>query len=574
MQNPIWTPQYDRQVPPVLDIPPIGLYRLFEQAAERNPNGTATLFYGAKISYGELKRRIDAFSVSLADLGVRKGDRVALILPNFPGYPIAHFGALRLGAVLVPTNPLYVERELEHQLNDSGAETAVVFDKLYPKLASIRDRTKIKRIVVAGLKPFLPFGLGILYRLKNKPTFIPDAGKGIYRFEDLLKIPSSGSGAGDAVPPEARPAVEPEDTAILLYTGGTTGVSKGAELTHRNAVVNVMQTRAWLWRLEDKKETFLCVLPFFHSYGMTTGLHLAPLLSSAMLLLPRFDLNDVVNRIRKHRPTVFCGVPSMYNAVTLHPKATRETVGSIRLCVSGGSGLPEEVQKRFEALTGAALVEGYGLSEASPVTHVNPIAGKRKIGFIGLPVPGTDSRIVDPETHRPLPPGQEGELAVNGPQVMKGYWNMPEETRMVLEDGWLYTGDIAVMDEDGFFKIVDRKKDLIISAGMNVYPREVEEVLHQHPKVQEAAVVGIPSKVRDEVVKAFIVARPGAVVSQGELRQFCRDKLSKFKVPKEIEIRDSLPKSTVGKVLKRVLRDEELKKRMKQAGSDTGGSGS
>jgi long-chain acyl-CoA synthetase len=280
-----------------------------------------------------------------------------------------------------------------------------------------------------------------------------------------------------------------------------------------------------------------------------------------MLLLPRFDLNEVVARIGKHRPTVFCGVPSMYNAINHHPKASRETVGSIRLCVSGGSGLPEEVQKRFEALTGAALVEGYGLSEASPVTHVNPVAGLRKIGSIGLPLPDTDAKVVDPETREPLPTGREGELAVRGPQVMQRYWNMPEETAAVLHGGWLLTGDIAVMDDDGYFRIVDRKKDLIISAGMNIYPREVEEVLHQHPKVMEAAVVGIPNKVRDEVVKAFIVARPGETITRSELLEFCRDKLSRYKLPREIEVRESLPKSIVGKVLKRVLRDEELRKR-------------
>jgi long-chain acyl-CoA synthetase len=275
-----------------------------------------------------------------------------------------------------------------------------------------------------------------------------------------------------------------------------------------------------------------------------------------MLLLPRFDLNEVVARIGKHRPTVFCGVPSMYNAINHHPKASRETVGSIRLCVSGGSGLPEEVQKRFEALTGAALVEGYGLSEASPVTHVNPMAGRRKLGTIGLPLPETDARIVDPETREPLPAGREGELAIRGPQVMQRYWKMPEETAGVLRDGWLLTGDIAVMDEDGYFRIVDRKKDLIISAGMNIYPREVEEVLHQHPKVLEAAVVGIPNRIRDEVVKAFVVARPGETIARGELLEFCRDKLSRYKIPRDIEFRESLPKSVVGKVLKRVLRDE------------------
>jgi len=547
-----WLRNYDKEVPHTISLPATSLYGLLEQAAERNPRGTATLFYGARLDYRALKRAVDTFAGALSALGVRKGDRVALILPNFPAYPIAHFGALKLGAVLVPTNPLYVERELEHQLRDSGAETAVVFDKLYPRLAAVRERTAVRRVIVTGVDTFLPLILRLLYRLKDRGRVPADASQGVLRLADLLR--------GSAGPAAAVPIV-PDDPAILLYSGGTTGVSKGAELTHRNALVNVAQVRAWLWQFRDQQEMFLCVLPFFHSYGMTTALHLAPLLASTMLLLPRFDLNEVVARIGKHRPTVFCGVPSMYNAINHHPKASRETVGSIRLCVSGGSGLPEEVQKRFEALTGAALVEGYGLSEASPVTHVNPVAGLRKIGSIGLPLPDTDAKVVDPETREPLPTGREGELAVRGPQVMQRYWNMPEETAAVLHGGWLLTGDIAVMDDDGYFRIVDRKKDLIISAGMNIYPREVEEVLHQHPKVMEAAVVGIPNKVRDEVVKAFIVARPGETITRSELLEFCRDKLSRYKLPREIEVRESLPKSIVGKVLKRVLRDEELRKR-------------
>ncbi|MDM7925114.1 MAG: long-chain fatty acid--CoA ligase [bacterium] len=547
-----WYGQMDPEVPRSIDYPKISAYGMLAQAAERNPNGVATLFFGAKIRYAELLRRVDRFADGLAELGVRKGDRVAIILPNIPAYPIAHFAVLRLGAILVPTNPLYVERELAHQLTDSGAETAVVFDKLLPKLEAVRGQTPVKRVIVAGIREFLPPVLGLLFGLKDKSGLRLDGSKGQVSFRAML---------GKNAPAAPPVSVTPEDTAILLYTGGTTGVSKGAVLTHRNILVNAYQTRHWLWQLEDTRETLLCVLPFFHSYGMTTGLHLSVVLSSTMLLLPRFDLNDVVKRIGKHRPTVFCGVPSMYNAVNNHPKATPKTVGSIRLCVSGGSGLPMEVQKAFETLTGASLVEGFGLSEASPVTHVNPIAGKRKIGTIGLPVSDTDSMIVDPETRKPLAPGQQGELAVKGPQVMKGYWNMADETAAVLQDGWLYTGDIAVMDEEGFFRIVDRKKDLIISAGMNIYPREVEEVLYQHPKVSEAAVVGIPSAVRDEVVKAFIVAKPGQTLTRGELLQFCRDKLAKFKVPKEIELRDSLPKSAAGKILKRVLRDEELNKR-------------
>jgi long-chain acyl-CoA synthetase len=543
-----WLRHYDAQVPREVPLPADHLYGLLEQAARSHPRGTATLFYGARLDYRGLKRAADAFSGSLDALGVKRGDRVALILPNIPAYPIVHFGTLRIGAVLVPTNPLYVERELEHQLRDAGAETAVVFDKLYPRLAAVRERTPVKRVIVAEARTFLPPLLRLVLWIKERGGFRPNPSQGVLRLADLLRGP-----AGDSDPAP----VTPDDTAILLYSGGTTGISKGAELTHRNALVNVAQVRSWLWPMQDRQETILCALPFFHSYGMTTALHLAPLLASTMLLLPRFDLNEVVARIGRHRPTIFCGVPSMYNAINHHPKADRETVGSIRLCVSGGSGLPEEVQKRFESLTGASLVEGYGLSEASPVTHVNPMAGRRKLGSIGLPIPGTEARIVDPETRAPLGPGREGELAVRGPQVMRRYWNRPEETAAVLHDGWLLTGDVAVMDEEGYFRIVDRRKDVIISAGMNIYPREIEEVLLQHPKVMEAAVIGIPSRLREEVVKAFLVARPGETVTRAEVLEFCRDKLARYKLPREIELRDALPKSIVGKVLKRVLREEE-----------------
>jgi long-chain acyl-CoA synthetase len=543
-----WLRHYDAQVPREVPLPADHLYGLLEQAARSHPRGTATLFYGARLDYRGLKRAADAFSGSLDALGVKRGDRVALILPNIPAYPIVHFGTLRIGAVLVPTNPLYVERELEHQLRDAGAETAVVFDKLYPRLAAVRERTPVKRVIVAEARTFLPPLLRLVLWIKERGGFRPNPSQGVLRLADLLRGP-----AGDSDPAP----VTPDDTAILLYSGGTTGISKGAELTHRNALVNVAQVRSWLWPMQDRQETILCALPFFHSYGMTTALHLAPLLASTMLLLPRFDLNEVVARIGRHRPTIFCGVPSMYNAINHHPKADRETVGSIRLCVSGGSGLPEEVQKRFESLTGASLVEGYGLSEASPVTYVNPMAGRRKLGSIGLPIPGTEARIVDPETRAPLGPGREGELAVRGPQVMRRYWNRPEETAAVLHDGWLLTGDVAVMDEEGYFRIVDRRKDVIISAGMNIYPREIEEVLLQHPKVMEAAVIGIPSRLREEVVKAFLVARPGETVTRAEVLEFCRDKLARYKLPREIELRDALPKSIVGKVLKRVLREEE-----------------
>ncbi len=542
----VWLSSYDPEVPRSLEYPDQTLRDLFERAVRETPGHTATYFYGAKMSYRKLGKLVDRFAAALHELGVSRGDRVALILPNLPLYPIAHFAVIQLGGILVPTNPLYVERELEHQLNNSGAETVVVLDQLYPTLAAAQPRTSVRRVIVAGVQDFLPRVLSVLYRIKNRgkaPKIGP--GRGIHFYTDLIRR--------NAPRPE-KAALSPDDTAIFLYTGGTTGISKGAVLTHRNLVSNVLQTRSWLVGFRDASEVTLCVLPFFHSYGMTTGLHLAVQSQGAMVLVPRFDLPEVMKRIRKHRPTIFCGVPSMYNAVSRSPGVTPADVDSIRLCVSGGAALPADVQQRFEELTGARLVEGYGLSETSPVAIANPMFGKRKTGTIGIPLPDTDARVAHPETRKSLPVGEVGELALRGPQVMKEYWNMPEETRQVLDgEGWLYTGDMAVQDEDGFFAIVDRKKDLIVSAGFNVYPREIEEVLTAHPKIVEAAVVGVASKVREEVVKAYLVLEPGAELSKAEVVQYCREKLAKYKVPKDVEFRDELPKSAIGKILKREL---------------------
>ena len=542
----IWVRHYDQGVPESIRFPDSTVYQLLEEAVEANPSGTATLFAGAGTSYRKLGATIDRFASVLSGLGVKKGDRVALVLPNIPAYPIAHFAVLKLGGILVPTNPLYVERELASQLNNSGAETVVILDQLYPRLSKVRDDTSVKRVILTGVKDFLPMVLGILYGLKNRSPVRADESKGIYTYRNLMKQPFK------SVPAEP---VSPEETAMFLYTGGTTGISKGAVLTHRNLVVNVHQTRSWLWSMQPGQEVLLCALPFFHSYGMTTGLHLAVVSHSTMLLVPRFELVEVVKQIKKHRPTIFCGVPSLYNAVSRYSKVSSSDVSSIRLCISGGAALPADVQQRFEALTGGKLVEGYGLSETSPVALVNPTHGHRKSGTIGVPVPGTEARVVDPETRATLAPGQVGELAIKGPQVMKGYWQMAEETAQVLQDGWLYTGDMAVMDEEGFFSIVDRKKDMIISAGMNIYPREVEEVLHQHPKIVEAAVVGIPSKVREETVKAYVVLEEGQELTQQDLVQFCAHKLSRYKIPKRVEFVEELPKSALGKVLKRVLKE-------------------
>ena len=551
MEQQVWHQFYDPEVASSLEYPETTLYQLFEKAVRESPDRTATLFFGARTSYRKLGQLVDRFAAALTSLGVKQEDRVALMLPNLPVYPVAHFAVMKLGAILVPTNPLYVERELEFQLNNSGAETIVALDKLHQRISAVVPNTSVEQVIYVGVQDFLPFPLNLAYRIKNRHEPSVEPATGVHFYRNLMK---------KRFPDAETRQIRPRDTAIFLYTGGTTGVSKGAVLTHRNLLVNVLQTRAWLVGFRDRAETILAVLPFFHSYGMTTSLHLAIQSQATLLLLPRFDLDDAVKRIKKHRPTIFCGVPSMYNAINHFPRLEPEDVNSIRLCVSGGAALPAEVQGKFEELTGGKLVEGYGLSETSPVAIVNPVFGHRKSGTIGVPVSDTMARVVDHQTRTVLPRGEVGELVIKGPQVMEGYWGMAEETREVLVDGWLYTGDLASQDVEGFITIVDRKKDIIISAGMNVYPREIEEVLLTHPDVVEVAVVGVPSRVREEVVKAFIVSEQGREVTKVDIIDFCVEKLSKYKIPRQIEFRSELPKSGVGKILKRVLLEEEREK--------------
>jgi len=477
---------------------------------------------------------------------VNKGDRVSINLPNIPQFVIAFYGALRLGAIVVQTNPMYTERELKELMNDSGAETIVALDLLYPRVKAIRSETGLKRVILTSARDFLPPLLRALYPLKEllEHKRVNLKGEDFYSFPGLLRRYRGQR------PPQVE--LDPEnDVALLQYTGGTTGLPKGAMLTHRNLVANAFQTRSWFLRAEEGHERVLAVLPFFHVYGMTVAMNLPVALASAMILLPRFQIDELLKIINKDQPTMFPGAPTIYVAFNNHPQIKKYKVGSINDCISGSAPLPVEVKRRFEELTGGRLVEGYGLSEASPVTHSNPLDGRDIPGSIGLPFPDTEAKIVGPEV---------GELLIRGPQVMKGYWNRPEETAEALKGGWLHTGDIARMDEQGYFYIVDREKDMIIASGYNVYPREVEEVLYQHPQVAEAAVVGVPDPYRGETVKAFIVPHSGEELDEEEITSFCRKHLAAYKVPRLIEFRDSLPKTAVGKVLKRELRAEELHK--------------
>ena len=547
-----WVKFYEDQVPPEIEFPDISLPQLFEQSVANNPNGSAASFFGKKITYTELGRLVDQFAIALTRLGVKQGDRVAIMLPNIPQYPIVHFAALKIGAILVPTNPLYVERELQYQLNNSGAETIIALDIHFPKVEKVKPETGLRNVIITSVQEYLPGLLKLLYPIKAKKEgnwYKVNRAPGIHFFEDLITEKFV------AISPDID--VKPDDIAMFLYTGGTTGVSKGAVLTHRNLVANVIQIRTWYCEVKNNEEVVLCALPFFHSYGLTTCLHMAVLLGSTMVLIPNpRDIKTLLKEIQKEKATLFSGVPTLFVAINNFPEISKYDLSSIKACVSGGAPLPLEVARQFEEISHGALVEGYGLSETSPVTHANSINGKRKEGSIGIPLPNTDALVVDPETKKALPKGEVGELAVKGPQVMNGYWKMDKETKEVLRDGWLYTGDMSKMDEDGYFYIVDRKKDMIIAGGFNIFPREIEEVLYGHPKILEAAVIGLPDEYRGETVKAFVVCKEGASLSVEDVIEFCKSKLAPFKVPKLVEFRDSLPKSNIGKVLRRMLKEE------------------
>jgi long-chain acyl-CoA synthetase len=551
--DPSWVKHYEPGVRQHLVYPDATLGSILSASANKFRDRTALAFFGKRITYGELDRLANRFANALLGLGIAKGDRVALMLPNIPQMVIAYYGTLRSGAVAVATNPLYHSHELEVQLKDSGAVALVALDMFYPVIAPVLSRTDAKYLILCGIRDYLPFPLNVLYPIKariNRQWVSVRRAPPIHDFVALLRK------AAETVP---RAEIPPDAVAILQYTGGTTGIAKGAMLTHRNLVVNAVQCRSWLSIRDESKERILSVIPFFHVYGMTTAMNFGLLIGAELILLPKFHTKEVLDTIEKYRPTLFPGIQAMYLAIGNYVKTHRYDLTSIKAAISGAGPLMREVQERFESLTKSRIVEGYGLSEASPVTHANPIFGERKNGSIGLPWPDTDAKIVDLESGtRELPVGETGELVVRGPQVMQGYWNRPEETAEALRGGWLHTGDIAKRDSDGYFYIVDRMKDMIKTVGENVYPREVEEVLYAHPKVKEAVVVGVPhEKFMGERIKAFVVLKDGMSATAEEIIEYCRQELSKFKVPGEVEFRRQLPKTPIGKMLRRVLRDEE-----------------
>ena len=558
-----WTRHYDEGVPATLTYPDITLDEFLDDAAQSYPNATATIFFNAKRTWKQISDDAWRFANGLRSMGVKKGDRVAILLPNTPQFIIAFYGALRAGAIVVPCNPLYTVPELRHQLQDAGAETIIVLSRLYPVVKAAREGTKIRHVLVTNIKEFMPPVLRTLFTLakeKKDGHRQPFAGDpGARAFSDVLK-------SSPATPFKA--GTTKDDTAVLQYTGGTTGVSKGAMLSHRALVANTLQCRAWFAGETDGTGVGLAFMPFFHVYGLTVVLLQAVQSAGALILEPQFELERVLKDIARYKADTFPGMPRVYNAIINSPLATKYDLRSIKACLSGSAPLMAETHRKFVALTGTKLVEGYGLTEAAPVTHCNPLNNTehQKIGKIGIPYPDVESKIVDAETgEREMAIGEPGELILRGPQLMDGYYNRPDETAKTIRDGWLYTGDIATIDADGYYAIVDRKKEMIIVSGFNVYPREVEEALATHPAVMDSAAIGKPHPIKGEEVKAFVVLKPGQTATADELIAHSRTQLAPFKVPHEIEFRESLPKTLIGKTLRRQLAEEDKKKREKVA---------
>jgi long-chain acyl-CoA synthetase len=527
-----WSSIYEGKVSK--DTVNVSLTRFLEEAVRQYGSQTAITFEGYETSYQQLLEMSERLGAALARCGVDKGDRVALMMPNCPEYVVSFFAVVRIGAVITQVNPIYVGRELEHILNNSETETIIVHEGAYQKVRAVRDHTPLRRVIVVGETT----------NLEGSDTTL----------EHFLKSASS-----------AAPTVEIDparDLAVIQYTGGTTGVSKGAMLTHRNLLANIEQNVSLVMERPSNLERgkAVAVAPFFHILGTTVVLLTSIKYGMNMLTVPRFQVDELIELIKREEPVMLTGVATIFTALHSYPDMEDYGLDKVLLYISGGASVPVSLLQSFERRTGRPIWEGYGLSEGAPVT-VNTYLRGPVGGSIGVPMPSTDLRITDMETgERGLPVGESGELVVKGPQVMQGYWNMPEETAEALRDGWLYTGDIAKMDEEGYFYIVDRKKDVIIASGYNVYPREVEEVLYKHPAVLEAVVLGVPDEYRGESVKAFVVKRAGRATKEEELIAYCKENLAPYKVPKLLEFRSQLPKSAVGKLLKRVLAEEERRR--------------
>ena len=557
MSNRPWLAHYDKGVPQTIEYPKVPLFHFLEEAARKYPDRACTIFKGAVISYREMNEQTDHMAAALVEMGVKKGDRVGIFIPNIPQFMVAYFGILKAGGTVVAINPTYPVDEIIMPINDANIEIMFTMSRFYDKVKAARKRSKLKRIIVTNIKESLPPVTRLLFTLlkeKKEGDHVDALANGDLWMKDLL--------AKHANSPRPKVDVSPDDTAIFQYSGGTTGVPKAAVAMHRNVVANTLQIKNWMTGLEEGKEVVLMGIPLFHVYGMVAGMNFGMVVGASLVMVPNArDLKDVLVNISKYKASIFPGVPLLYNGLNNHPdvKAGKYDLSSIKACISGSAPLMRETKEQFEKLTGGKLFEAYGLSEAPTGTHCNPLNGVNKVGSIGMPLPDVDVKIIsldDGETE--MAQGEIGEIVLNGPQVMKGYHNMPTETANSLRqmsDGktWLFTGDIARMDEDGYFYIVDRKKELIKPGGFQVWPREVEEAIMDHPKVLEVGVGGIPDPQRGETVKAWVVVKPGETLTEAELKAFCKEHLAPYKVPTHYEFRAELPKTTVGKILRREL---------------------
>ncbi len=549
----LWLKHYDPEVPNTMDYPRTPLYQLLDNAAAKYPDRPCTSFFGKELTYRHVAELSDRFAASLRNLGTRNGDRVALLLPNSPQFVIAYYGLLKAGAVVVALNPLTSERELAFQLSDSGSETAVTIPLLLQKVASLRDKTPLQRILYSRLADFMPWPLSLVQGLRERRLIhgLNGVGRaGYFDFKELLQ---------PAPPHDFRPAlVEADEMAALLYSGGTTGVAKGIMLSHFALVANARQIAAWGHLRETDR--LLAVLPLFHGYGMSANMNATLLAGAAIILVPRFNAADVARTIQKQRPTFFTGVPTIFVALSNLPDIQRYNFSSLKGIFVGAAPLTRAIKENFEAKTGGRMIEGYGLTEAVTAIMANPYQGKHKIGSIGIPFPDVEVKIVSLDGSRDLPPCEQGEIVLRSPTLMLGYYKKPEETSETIRDGWLYTGDIGHTDEEGYFYITDRKKDIIKVGGFIVFPREIDEVIYQHPKVKEGIAVGILDPYKGERVKAYIVLKAGETATSQEFIAYFRENLTHYKVPAEVEFRTELPKNMIGKVLRRALQEEEARK--------------
>ena len=549
----IWLKHHDQGVPTTVKYPKVPLFTFLEESASKYPQNRALSYLENNISYSELDRLVNKAANALTGLGVKKGDRVALYLANTPQFIIMLYGILKIGAIAVPINPLFKSAEVAYELNDSGAKTVIVMSRFYPIIQQIKEETAVKNVIVTNVKDYFPFFTKILFTLLKEK-------------EDRVSIDATDHWLDKLMQQsdDKRPDidVDPEDIALLQYTSGTTGTPKGVMLSHYNLVVNALQCRVWVTDTVEGQERVLGWLPFFHSFGMTACLSFTMSCAGTLILTPNpRDLAYILKTMEKEKITIMPGVPTMYAALGNYKSVAKYDLSSVRACICGGAPLIESVKNRFVEVTGSKLVEGYGLSEASPVTHANPMNAPNTPNSIGVPMPDTECRIVDLENGKEvIEIGKEGELIVKGPQIMKGYWEQPEMTDEAIREEWLYTGDVAKMDEEGYFYVVDRKKDIIIVKGLNVSPTEVEKVCCMHPKVEDAAVVGIPHEYKGEEIKAFIVLKEGEDADAYEIIEYLRNRLARFKIPSSVEFLDALPKNVMGKLMRRLLLEKEMKK--------------